>query len=88
VGGVPEQIEHLVTGVLVPPDDASTLASWLVKLHDDPALRQRLGAAAAEKAYTAFTLEAQAEGLHRAYLTALDLKFGPGVVRRAVRSAT
>lgn len=88
VGGIPEQIEHLVSGVLVPPGDADALASWLVRLHDDSDLRRRLGTTAAERARTSFTLRAQAEGLHRAYVTALDLRFGPSVVRRALRAAT
>jgi glycosyltransferase involved in cell wall biosynthesis len=85
VGGVPEQIEHLRTGILVPPDDPQAIASWLERLRQDPDLRQRLGAAAAERAATEFTLASQAEGIHRAYLGALDLRFGPPSVRAHVR---
>ena len=87
VGGVPEQIEHLETGVLVRPNDPEALATWLVRLHDDPGLRERLGRAAARRARTEFTLHRQAEGLHRAYLTALNLQFGPPRIRGAARSA-
>ena len=35
VGGIPEQIEHLESGVLVRPDDPEAIATWLVRLHDD-----------------------------------------------------
>lgn len=85
VGGVPEQIEHLRTGILVEPDDPEAIASWIERLRVDSELRLRLGAAGAERVRTHFTLAAQAEGLHRAYLTALNLRFGPPVVRERTR---
>lgn len=87
VGGIPEQIEHLENGVLVRPDDPEAIATWLVRLHDDVDLRRRLGRAAAERVRREFTLERQAEGLHRAYLTALNRRFAPARVRRAAVSA-
>jgi glycosyltransferase involved in cell wall biosynthesis len=87
VGGVPEQIVHLENGILVPPDDPEAIADWLVRLHDEPELRRRLGEAAARRARSEFTLARQAEGLHRAYLAALDLRFGPKSVRRRVRES-
>jgi len=83
VGGIPEQIDHLETGVLVRPDDAEAIATWLVRLHDDPDLRARVGAAGAERVRSDFTIQAQAEGLHRAYLVALNRRFAPAGVRRA-----
>ena len=49
VGGVPEQIDHLENGVLVRPDDPEAVATWLVRLHDEPELRRRLGRAGAER---------------------------------------
>jgi glycosyltransferase involved in cell wall biosynthesis len=82
VGGLPEQIDHLENGVLVRPDDPEAIATWLVRLSDDPGLRQRLGRAGAERVRTEFTLERQAEGLHRAYLTALNHRFAPSRIRR------
>jgi len=87
VGGVPEQIVHLESGILVPPDDPDAIAAWLVRLHDEPELRRRLGEAAAGRARTEFTLARQAEGMHRAYLAALNLRFGPRPVRRLVRQS-
>ncbi len=82
VGGIPEQIDHLETGVLVRPGDPEAIASWLVRLHDEPELRARLGETAAERVRREFTLERQAEGLHRAYLLALNRRFAPSRVRR------
>jgi glycosyltransferase involved in cell wall biosynthesis len=46
IGGVPEQIEHNRTGILVPPDDADALAQAIMSLVRDPAGRTRLGSAA------------------------------------------
>ena len=45
VGGVPELIEHDVTGWLVPPGDPSALAGAVQYLWSHPAIAQRLGAA-------------------------------------------
>jgi glycosyltransferase involved in cell wall biosynthesis len=88
VGGIPEQIEHLESGVLVRPDDPEAIASWLVRLNDEPDLRARLGAAGAARVRREFTLERQAEGLHEAYLTALNRRFAPSPVRRTMASVT
>jgi glycosyltransferase involved in cell wall biosynthesis len=83
VGGVPEQMDHLSSGILVAPDDPEAIASWLVRLHDDPELRRRVGREGARRVRSEFTIAGQAEGLHRAYLAALNLRFGPPRVRRA-----
>jgi glycosyltransferase involved in cell wall biosynthesis len=87
VGGVPEQIVHLESGILVPPGDPEALATWIIRLHDDQALRARLGVEGRRRARSAFTLEHQAAGLHEAYLRALNLRFGPPVVRQRARGA-
>jgi glycosyltransferase involved in cell wall biosynthesis len=44
-GGLPEIVEHEVTGLLVPPGDPSACAAAVMRLLADPALRARLGAA-------------------------------------------
>jgi L-malate glycosyltransferase len=87
VGGLPEQLTHLETGVLVAPEQPAELASWILRLHEDPGLRERLGRAAAERVRTSFTLPLQVDGLHRAYLGALNLKHAPPPVRAATLEA-
>jgi glycosyltransferase involved in cell wall biosynthesis len=87
VGGVVEQIRHLETGVLVPPEDPRSLADWIVRLHEDRSLAERLGRAAAETVRGRFALESQAAGLHRAYLAALNERHGPPQVRPKTREA-
>lgn len=47
VGGIPEQIDDGRTGLLTPPGDVAALRAALVRVLDDPALAQRLGAHAA-----------------------------------------
>ena len=49
VGGIPEQIDNGVDGLLVPPDDAGALRAALQRLLDDPGLATRLGAAGARR---------------------------------------
>ena len=62
---LPEQIEHLETGVLVEPENPSVLADWIVRLHDDPGLREKLAAAAADLVRERFTIERQADASTR-----------------------
>jgi glycosyltransferase involved in cell wall biosynthesis len=71
VGGLPEQITHLETGVLVPSERPEAIAEWIVRLHDDASLRMRLGEAARKRVRASFTLGRQAERLHAAYEEAL-----------------
>jgi glycosyltransferase involved in cell wall biosynthesis len=82
VGGLPEQIEHLESGVLVEPDNPRALAEWIVRLHDDRDLRERLSTAAAHRVRDRFTVEGQAAVLHEAYLAALNRRHGPPPVRK------
>jgi glycosyltransferase involved in cell wall biosynthesis len=72
VGGIPEQLQHLETGILVPPEHPGAIAEWIVRLHDDRALRKDLGRRAREHVRRAFPLRAQADGLDRAYADAIQ----------------
>jgi len=56
-GGIPEIVEHGVTGVLVEPGSAHALAGALAGLRADRQRIARLGAAAAERVRTRFTRE-------------------------------
>ena len=73
--------------MLVPPEDAAALADWIVRLHDEEALGSQLAAAARRRVEEEFTLERQARQIHRAYLIALNRRFGPPRVRAAARAA-
>ncbi len=50
VRGPAEQVVQEVTGVLVPPGDASSLAAALRRMAADKDLRRRMGAAGRERA--------------------------------------
>ena len=54
VPGCREVVTDGVDGLLVPPRDANALASAIARLHDDPALAQRLGDSARVKALAQF----------------------------------
>jgi glycosyltransferase involved in cell wall biosynthesis len=49
-GGIPEMIEHEVTGLLAPVGDGAALAAAVDRLLDDPPFARRLAAAAFERA--------------------------------------
>ncbi len=50
VGGVPELVEHGITGLLTPPRDGPALARALATLAADPSLRTAMGERGAERA--------------------------------------
>ncbi|MBK7977966.1 MAG: glycosyltransferase [Deltaproteobacteria bacterium] len=58
VGGVPEQVEDGVTGLLVPPSDPAALGEAIVSLIRDPERRRRMARAGRERALEVFGLEA------------------------------
>jgi len=70
VGGLPEAVEDGVSGLLVPPNDAGALRGALTRLLDDRELRERLGAAARERARREFSHEAAAAALLELYAAA------------------
>jgi glycosyltransferase involved in cell wall biosynthesis len=76
VGGLPEQIVHMESGVLVPPNDSRALSEWIVRVHDDASLRERLAEAARERVRERFSLHAQADGLELAYREAIGRRSG------------
>ncbi|HEY1041831.1 MAG TPA: glycosyltransferase [Candidatus Paceibacterota bacterium] len=61
VGGIPEVLEHEVTGLLVPSNHSKALATALHTLIHDSALRERLGQALEEKVRTKFSIERMIE---------------------------
>lgn len=69
--GVGAPVRDGVDGLVVPPADADALAAALARLHGDPALRRRLGAAGRELVAREYTWERYRERvaeLHRSLL--------------------
>jgi N-acetyl-alpha-D-glucosaminyl L-malate synthase BshA len=54
IGGLPEIIEDGVTGFLCPPDALDAMAARSVALLTDPAVRSRIGEAAADRVHTQY----------------------------------
>ncbi len=63
ISGIPELVEDKYTGLLVPPRDATSLASALECFFIDPNLRRRLGQAGREKVLGGFDLNKNAAKL-------------------------
>ena len=66
-GGLPEVVEHGVTGLVVPRGDSTALAGAIGSLLDDPALRRRMGQAGRERALRYFDWDRTAEQLEDVY---------------------
>jgi glycosyltransferase involved in cell wall biosynthesis len=60
VGSVAEAVQDGRTGLLVPKDDPAALAAALRRLRDEPALRERLGAAGRTLAAATMTADRMA----------------------------
>jgi len=66
-GGLPEVVEHGVSGLLVPPRDPVALADAIVRLLGDPAMRERMGEAGQRIVRERFGLERMADELVAVY---------------------
>jgi len=66
VGGMPEVLDDGEQGYLVPPGDPSALAAALGRLTEDEGLRERLGAAARERAKS-FDVAGAQRSIERVY---------------------
>jgi glycosyltransferase involved in cell wall biosynthesis len=71
VGGIPQVVDHEVSGLLVAAGDIEALAGQIERLLADPALRKRLGANARTRIEIDFSLR---DALER--LTAIYNRFG------------
>jgi glycosyltransferase involved in cell wall biosynthesis len=70
VGGIAEQIDHGVNGLLVPVDDVTALADALEQTIVDPAFRYELSRAAWERAKRTYSLNRVIRQLKRVYIMA------------------
>lgn len=67
VNGIPEEVEHGKTGLLVPPKDINALTNALQTLIESPDLRQQMGEAGRQKFEQEFTLERMINGTKELY---------------------
>jgi glycosyltransferase involved in cell wall biosynthesis len=72
VGGNPGLVEDELTGLLVPPGDASALAKAIIRLAEDRALAARLGDQARTHAQLTFGMERMVARTEALYARALD----------------
>jgi glycosyltransferase involved in cell wall biosynthesis len=68
VGGIPELIEHGKTGLLVEPEQPNELAKAILKLANDPKLRQELGKNGFEFLKTMPTWQDLADDIYKEYI--------------------
>ena len=68
LSGIPELVNHELTGLLVPPRDATSLAHALERYLKNPELRRRLGDAGREKVTGEFDLNQNAARLAQHFL--------------------
>ena len=67
LAGIPEQIEHMESGLLVEPGDSAGLAAAMLMLCEDPALRERLGSNARDRFAGCFTAGTAVAGYRALY---------------------
>jgi glycosyltransferase involved in cell wall biosynthesis len=71
-GGIPEAVEHGITGLLAPERDTNVLAENIVTLLTDAALWSRFSAAGQERVRQRFDLQQQTAKLEQIYEQVLD----------------
>jgi L-malate glycosyltransferase len=74
VGGTPEAIVDGVTGLLVPPGDATAMAEAIARLLDDPGLAAALGCAARRRIEERFSVGRMVEATEQLYVDLLAEK--------------
>ena len=83
VGGIPEEVGD-ESGLLVESEDVTALSAAVLRVAQDPVLRERLGTAGRLRAERLFTLERQAAGLDVVYRGLTQRGLGaPGGLRCA-----
>jgi len=77
VGGLPELVEHGVTGFLAPSRDHASLAASLIELHCRPDLRKRMADVAAQRAREKFSLDGMLNSYREVYREVLNRSHRP-----------
>ena len=71
VGGIPEIVDHGLTGILVPPEDADSLSKAIKYLMENPEIRRRMGEAGRKKVENNFGFEMNIRETEKIYLDVL-----------------
>jgi len=71
VGGIPDQIDHGVNGLLVPPGDPRALAEAVTSLLEDEVRARTLAAAARDRALSEFSIDATVTAIEDIYAATL-----------------
>jgi L-malate glycosyltransferase len=71
IGGMPEAIDEGVNGFLVPPRDPEKIASRILDLLNDDALRHRMGQEGKKKVHDRFSIENMVEKVEQVYLSVM-----------------
>jgi L-malate glycosyltransferase len=86
VGGIPEVVEHGVTGLLVPPKDPDLLAEAIGRLLEDRPRAEAYGAAGVDRVRERFTVERMVEQTLAVYARLAGNGRGAGTRGRAGRA--
>jgi glycogen(starch) synthase len=78
VGGLPEIVEHGVSGLLVPPNDHEALAAAVDKILRDPSAARLLGPTARQRARAVFDFAAFVDAYEQSYATVLAMAAARG----------
>lgn len=81
VGGLPEIVVDGETGMLVPPEDPTTLARAILALIGDPATRRKLGKAGHERAAALFSADRMMHETRAFYHRLLKRQWQPSQAR-------
>jgi colanic acid/amylovoran biosynthesis glycosyltransferase len=73
--GLPENVQDMVTGFVVPRRSSDLLADRLATLASDPELRQVMGEAGRERVSHCFRVEQEIDAFERLYAETLDRRF-------------
>lgn len=72
IGGIPETIEDGVAGLIVEPGSVEQLASAIIRLARDPALRRRMGHAGQKNTFSEFSAPMVAERVSQLYRSVME----------------
>jgi glycosyltransferase involved in cell wall biosynthesis len=72
VGGMPELVQHGVSGLVVPPSDPAALAKALYAMEQDAPARKRMGAAAHARVRDRFSVEKATGAMESLFGSVLD----------------